>query len=189
MELKRHYRFPAGWKPDYNVSDLKRVSDANPLGLKDPERDEGVVLNPPQIDHFEIRHTGNHEAQNFSEGLVEAGRREGFLTFAQGKITLKCKPEDLNYKILRGPGYYCCHCGKQLQDANFFIKNASGEQTKTTRGMQHVETVHKGAKSPDLGNPAGYRRVSGYECELDAAQHRRFSFAEYRKKRMGRKHG
>ena len=39
-----------------------------------------------------------------------------------------------------------------------------------TVGLQHVRQRHPGAASPDLNNPAGYRRLNGYECELEGEE-------------------
>lgn len=184
MELKRIYRRPDGWEADRNTSDPKRVSAKNPKGLKDPSRDEGVVLNPPPIDHFEVKHTGNHAEQNFSEKMVQAGISEGFATVSRGKLTLHCEPEDLVYTIVRGPGYYCCYCGQAIPDAGAFVKGEDGEESKRTVGMVHVETIHGGKVSPDPSNPSGYRRLNGYECVLDEKLQKRYGFEAYRKKRL-----
>jgi len=184
MELKRIYRFPEGWKPERNVADPSRATARNPLGLRDPSRQLNDVLNPPPVDHFLVKHTGVNPEQNFSEKLIRAGQTEGFLTMSGGRLILHSKPENLQYKILRGPGYYCCHCGKELPDANLFIKDDQGEPTDRTFGMEHVEQVHSGKKSPDSNNPAGYRRVNGYECVLEEGQHKKFNFHEFQKKRL-----
>jgi hypothetical protein len=203
MELKRVYRFPEGWKPDRNERFAVEPTRGNPLGLKDTTKQEGDVLNQPPIDHFIIRHTGTHKEQNFSDRMVQAGLVAGFASIANGELTLKAEPEDLVYKILRGPGYYCCHCGEQLVDANLFVKDPkTGESTEVTRGMVHVDTVHNGEESPDPSNPSGYRRVAGYECELEEGLQQRYSFEEFNRQKMegdsppskakrkkGRKHG
>jgi len=161
MLLKRIYKKPPGWTAKRNVRD----GDGK---LKDPSRPEGELLNPTPIEHFEVRHTGTHPEQNFSTGMVDAGLAEGWMAIAQGKLTLRAKPEDLVYAIKRGPGHYCCHCGEKLPDAAAFVA------PKITAGMQHVAAVHAGKKSPDEGNPAGYLRLNHYECVLAPEQHKKF---------------
>lgn len=184
MQLKRIYRFPEGWKADRNTRDPERVTKRNPYGLKDPSRQEGDVLNPPPVDHFLIQHTGVQAEQNFSQKMIEAGQAAGFLTISKGELIIHAKPEDLTYKILRGPGYYCCHCGEAIVDANLFVKGDDGEPTDRTIGMVHVEEVHGGKESPDSNNPSGYRRVNGVECVLDKEQHKKFNFSEFQKARL-----
>jgi YgiT-type zinc finger domain-containing protein len=184
MELKRIYRFPEGWKADRNTRDPERATKRNPFGLKDPARREGDVLNPPPVDHFQIKHTGVKPEQNFSQKMIEAGQVAGFLTISKGELILHAKPEDLHYTIVRGPGYYCCHCGEQIVDANQFVKDEEGEPTEQTIGMLHVEEAHDGKESPDPNNPSGYRRVHGYETVLEEKQHKKFNLQEFQRKRL-----
>lgn len=114
-------------------------------------------------------HTGTHPEQNFSARLVAQGLAQGWLAIGGGKLTLTTVDPDLEseakleYTIVRGPGLYCCHCAKRLED------DVTGE---LARG--HVAEAHPGAESPDRDNPAGYRRITGYEAVLDAAQHEKY---------------
>jgi len=161
MLLKRHYRFPEGWKADRNL----RGENGK---LKDPSRPEGELLNQPPIDHVEIKHTGISAEQNFSTRFVEAGLAQGFASVGDGKITLRAKPEDLVYTIKRGPGHYCCHCGVALPDASRIVSPG------ITAGMQQVAAMHEGKPSPDAGNPSGYLRLNEYQCVLDFATHEKW---------------
>lgn len=189
MKVTRIYRKPDGWIPDRNVPCELVMIDGRPtsgkaLGLtlaealaagvpfrlKDPSRPAGDCLNVPPIDQVEIGDTATSPEQNFRVGLVEAGLAEGWISIAQGKLTLRAKPEDLVYTIKRGPGHYCCHCGVKLVDAAAFVA------PKITAGMQHVATAHAGKRSPDASNPAGYRRLNHYECVLGEKQHAKFKF-------------
>jgi len=68
--------------------------------------DTGVLLQPPVLDHIEVKHTGAHPEQNLSDTLVMNGLREGWLSITAGVLTLHAKPEDLRYRIVRTPGKY-----------------------------------------------------------------------------------
>jgi hypothetical protein len=184
MELKRIYRFPENWEPIRNEKNSVEPTKRNPLGLRDPSKQEGIVLNPPPTDHFIINHTGTKPEQNFSEGLVQAGITEGFATVSRGELVLHAEPEDLVYEIIRGPGHYCCHCGEPIPDANAFLKDENGEETDQTVGMLHVAEVHGGEKSPDPNNPSGYMRLNGYQCRLSDKLHKKYNFELWQRKRM-----
>lgn len=132
---------------------------------------------PTTVSHLEVKHTGTHAEQNFSERLVNSGVAEGWITLGGGKLTIKAEPENLVYTILRGPGHYCCHCGQPITDAALLVdREPSG--ARIPRGLVHVIEAHGQAKSPDPSNPSGYRKVNGYECVLDAAQHEKFKVKE-----------
>ena len=183
MLLKRHYRFPEGWKADRNVfvdaqgatydlplRDALRLGI--PLKLRDPSKDPGTILNLPPVSHFTVEHTGTHAEQNFTEETVRAWLASGAAQIADGKLTLRTEDgqPDLEYTIKRVPGHYCCHCGAELEDANVVRDGVSG-------GTLHVRTHAvdgKVPKSPDPSNPAGYERLNHYECVLDAKQHEQF---------------
>jgi len=86
MKLKRHFLKPDGW--------VKEV-DA-----------QGLCTNPPPLSHIAVQHTGSTPDQHFSDKLVAAGLSEGWLSIADGVLTLHAQPEDLHYRILRVPGKY-----------------------------------------------------------------------------------
>ena len=67
---------------------------------------KGALIEPPQVDHLEVKHTGIHAAQHFSTRLVAAGIAEGWLTIEGGQLFLKAKPEPLRYTVKRVPGRY-----------------------------------------------------------------------------------
>lgn len=167
MRLKRTYKRVKGWQPVRN----KRDEHGR---LKDRTRPENAILNPPPIDYITVEHTGANPEQNFTEKLVRAGLREGFLSISGNKLTLQAQPEDLKYTIKRHPGYYCCHCGMELPDAGVMETDEDGKETGRTLGLVHVEEQHEGAESPDPSNPSGYQRLDHYECILNAEQHERF---------------
>lgn len=110
--------------------------------------------------HVDIIHTGIQQKQNFSTRLVAAALQEGWMKMKDGKIILKASPEDLVYSIVKEPGYYCCHDGKKLDDANM--------------AKSYVEQNFPEIPSPDPANPLGYMKINHYECVLDKEQHDRY---------------
>lgn len=145
---------------------------------------KGDLVSPPQLEHVEVKHTGTKPEQNFSEGLVVDGVADGLVTLGKGRLVLHVKPEDLFYTIKRGPGYYCCHCGVAIPDANAFV--AVSYLPGVTVGMQHVADAHGKAKSPDPGNPSGYCRLNHYETVLEAKQHEKFRLKRVAPARVGK---
>lgn len=105
----------------------------------------------PQVTGVQVLHAGPR--QNFSPRILERGVAEGWITMGEGRILLRSKPP-VAYRIVRTPGYYCCHCGKGLDDS--------------PAGHAHVDAAHAGKRSPDLSNPAGYRKDNFYACLREA---------------------
>lgn len=89
--------------------------------------------------------------QRFSPRIIAQGIAQNWLSMGDGKITLRTDPP-ATYSIVRGPGYYCVHCGNPMADG--------------PSGAAHVKTDHAGKVSPDPQNPAGFRRDNFYECVL-----------------------
>lgn len=107
-----------------------------------------VTEKVPQVIGVTIKRPdkGRH---NFSPRFLERGMAEGWLMREGNKITLKADNGTLVYTIERTPGYFCCHCKMPLDDG---------------AGKAHVQAAHKGEKSPDPNNPAGYRKDNFYAC-------------------------
>jgi len=112
-----------------------------------------------------VIHTGTHEGQNFAPRYVERAVSEGWMSLSRGTLTIHAAGADLVYKIVRGPGRWCCHCGEKLPD---------DDHPKGELARQHVAEKHAGKKSPDPSNPAGYVLVSGEQCTGDAATHKKY---------------
>ena len=145
MLLKRIYKTPEGWEPIKNL----RGADGK---LADPRKPEGECLNPPPLDHIEVKRVqGPGSRQVFSTRLVDNGIFAGWISLGDGKITLHTRPKPLIYKIVQMPGHYCSHCGER--------------QPGEIEARIHVKTAHPGEKSPDPESPAGYCRINAYICE------------------------
>lgn len=102
----------------------------------------------PRVSGVKILRAGPR--QNLSPRFIEGGVAEGWLSMGKGKVVLHGEDGDVVYRMERIPGYYCCHCGRKLDDG--------------PGGQVHVAAAHKGTKSPDPSNPAGYRRDNFYAC-------------------------
>jgi len=116
---------------------LKRVFDK--------DKSKGLKL-----DHVKV--LTSSEVQKFSTGFVEKQTASGLVSIGDGKITLKTVPP-LSYKIVRGPGMYCCHCDAPLDDR--------------PEALLHLKASHDGLESPDKQNPSGYRVDHFYFCEKE----------------------
>ena len=90
------------------------------------------------------------DRQHFSPNILQMGAAQGWLKQADGKITIGKDANAVTYKVMRGPGYYCCHCRKAMDDG--------------ASARAHIEAEHAGEKSPDQSNPAGYERTHYYDC-------------------------
>ena len=89
--------------------------------------------------------------QDFSEGFVKNALAEGWLSIGRGVITIEAEPVPVQYRIVRGPGHYCCHCGQKLEGQ--------------VEARAHVAELHAGESSPDPQNPSGYADATFYSCE------------------------
>ena len=101
----------------------------------------------PRLRGIQLLHAGPR--QNFSARILERGVAEGWISMGEGKVVLRTIPPTA-YRILRTPGYYCCHCQKALDDG--------------PAGQAHIAAAHPGKASPDASNPAGYRKDNFYAC-------------------------
>lgn len=120
-----------------------------------------------RCDYVDIIHTGVNPEQNFSTRLVAAALKEGWMEMKAGKIIIKAQPEDLVYTIVKDPGYYCCHDGEKMEDANM--------------AKAYIEKNFPGVPSPDKSNPLGYMKINHYACVLDTAQHEKYKVNATRK--------
>lgn len=91
--------------------------------------------------------------QHFSPNILETGQREGWMTVSGNVVTILSDPPVV-YRIVRVPGYYCCHCQRPLDDGGV--------------ARAHLAAEHDGEGSPDPSNPAGYRRDNFYACAREA---------------------
>ena len=112
----------------------------------DPKKPNGGL----DVDHVQVRRLTN--TQKFTQRVLDRGFIEGFMSIGDGKITIKSKPKDVVYNIIRRPGHYCCHDDCLLED----------EQS----AKKYVTDNFAGVESPDSNNPAGYRKDNFYFCEL-----------------------
>lgn len=121
-------------------------------------RDDGELVRDekgePTVIGVRVLTETKNGVQKFTPNLVEGGAAEGWLSVANGKITIHGENGDCVYAIKRPPGYYCCHCQKKLSDG---------------AGQPHVTANHKDVVSLDRRNPSGYRKDNFYYCTKEGA--------------------
>lgn len=59
-----------------------------------------------KFSHLVVERVGPTPRQNFADDFVARHMAEGLITIQDDMLTLRAKPEDLKYKILRHPGRY-----------------------------------------------------------------------------------
>lgn len=132
----------------------------------------------PVCTHVSVKHTGSSLDQNFSSRLVAQAMAEGWMSLSGGQLTVKADPEDLRYDVLRGPGYYCVHDGKEIPVSNL----ARDERLRTGMGRLAAAEAKaylkangfEGVTSPNPAHPSGYEVIDHFECVLDSEQHAKF---------------
>jgi hypothetical protein len=134
--------------------------------------ENGNCTNPPPLDYVSCAHTGIEAEQNFSTRMVAGAVAEGWMKMESGKITLLVHPEPLVYSVKRAPGRYCLHCKEKLPDDNLGVF-----------ARAHMQEKHRGKKSPDASNPAGYEALNYFECVLIAKQHEKYRLRDEQKAR------
>ena len=100
-----------------------------------------------RVMHVEVRHLGLK--QKFSPDLVARGAEEGWITLAEGNITLKTADGPIAFRVVRVPGLYCCHCGVAVHGS--------------AAARAHIAAEHPGQASPDPENPSGYMVTHAYK--------------------------
>lgn len=120
-----------------------------PDGLSEEEAIEQGIK--PELEFSHVEGTFP-KVQKFWDRVITRGVSEGWLSVSKGKFVIKSEPNDIVYKIITKPGYYCCFDNCLME---------SGAQAKA-----HIEANYKDQESPDPSNPAGYRKDDFYTCEL-----------------------
>lgn len=155
MLLKRHYE-PDSLKEwletrdaeiEPKVAGVVRATGMTETQVRNFLRNQYSDANdPPAITHIEVKHCGDR--QNLNQGWVENGIAAGWLSIADGKISIRTDGEPLVFKIKRAPGHYSCFDDSKL----------AGE----AQAKAHV--AQQDAESSDPMWPAGYRHQAYYEC-------------------------
>jgi len=104
--------------------------------------------------------------QRFSQGLVDEAVRDGWMALADGRITVRGVDKTLTYRIVRGPGYYCCYCGEPQPGAPEAKAHVTMhvEAPSNPSWFRRLVGGRKALELPDPQNPSGYRRDNFYEC-------------------------
>lgn len=110
-----------------------------------------VDAKAPVVSHLRVRRITKRWF--LTPDRLEDGAQEGYFSVKDGQLSIKTAEgePDVVYKIVRGPGWYCCHCAKKLSDS--------------VEGAAHVKAEHAGVTSPDDNNPSGWSRDNHYTLE------------------------
>ena len=92
------------------------------------------------------------DIHNFATDFVYENLANGSFSMNRGIISMHTDGDDVKYRVIRGPGYYCCFDDVQL----------SGEDA----AREYVVNNFAGQESPDKNNPSGYRKDSFFHCRL-----------------------
>ena len=103
----------------------------------------------PILTHVEV--IRKSKKQNFTRKFIDKSVESGLMTLTKGSIVLHTVPE-LTYKIIRGPGIFCCFDNERISDQE--------------EARAYVAKNFKGVPSPDSNNPSGYRDDRFYACQL-----------------------
>jgi len=117
------------------------------------KHDDGSLIlekGEPVVDTIKVKRLSKR--QNFTQKFIDNAVREGYATLSKGKVILHTQDGDLEFKILRSPGYFCCHDNKSL----------GGEK----ECRKYVKDNFNDIASPDKNNPSGYRKDNFHACEL-----------------------
>ena len=157
MLLKRHYDPDSlkDWlaKRDAEVGpkvegivEATGMTEAAALKLLNNQYSDAHDL--PAIAHIEVKHVGAR--QNLNQRFLDKGIVQGWLSIADGKITIRTAESDpdLVFTVERVPGHYSCYTGEKLNGQ---------EEAKA-----HV--AQQDGDSPDEQHPAGYEKIAYYEC-------------------------
>ena len=100
---------------------------------------DGTLLDPPQVDHLDVKHTGTSPGQHFSTRLVAAGIAEGWLSIAGSQLTIKTDGEPLVYTVVRVPGKYPCSTERSGYEViNYYdclLNEDQHEQYRVQKGL------------------------------------------------------
>lgn len=128
--------------------EIKRVFKKSKDGELMTDENDNVLLETIKVSRIS-------KIQNFTQKFFDRSIREGFASMSKGLFTLHTVDGDLNYKIIRSPGYYCCFDNEILggeKEARKYVAENFGDEI-----------------SPDKNNPSGYRKDNFHACELQGA--------------------
>lgn len=118
------------------------------------------------ITALQVKHTGLRPAQNFSRRFVEDGVAGGYMVLGEGTLTVKAKPEDLNYAVTRQPGYYCRSTGQRIPISAMAWASPSRDRLACAEAQKWLAS--QGLEATD------YEVTNAYECVLNDKQHAKY---------------
>jgi len=137
---------------------LRKVADQSVVVDRDPM---GRPVSPRPLAGVKVVGDAPDE-HHFSPKFVTNGMAEGWISIIKGTIILHTVDGDVVYRIVRGPGAYCCHCGIKVGEG------PSASRAEVTARSAHAEECCNGTPHPTEW-PDGYEVINHYECRLEVA--------------------
>lgn len=127
------------------------------------------TMNEPICTHVKVIETGVSREQNFSRRMVFAGLSEGWISLSPGTLMMKAEPEDLEYEVVREPGYYCVSSGERIPVSQLAweIFLQSGVGTQSSQEAKAWLASHGKAAND-------YEITMAYECLLREDLHDKY---------------
>lgn len=121
--------------------------------------------------HVLVIETGFTPEQNFSHRLVEEGVSARWIELdAEGRtLTMRAKPEDLVYQVLREPGYYCKSTGEAIPITRIAWDRMRATGVGDLTRREALTWLQRNGKQPH-----DYEVTNAYECVLSAEQHAKY---------------
>lgn len=118
--------------------------------------------------HVEVKHSGRSPEQNFSDRLVDAAVKEGWMVVGEDTLTLKTEAEPLVFALKRKPGYFCKSTGEPIpvSEANWLRFRLANDQRASAEAKAWL--AGKGLPAND------YDITTAYHCVLNAKQHAKY---------------
>lgn len=103
------------------------------------------------VTHVTLLRMSSSGMWNIRPDLFASAIMDGWLAAGDGKVIMKTDKGNVVFNVTATPGRYCCHCKAPL---------GTNEEARV-----HVESYHKGSKSPDSNNLSGWRHIQHYELQ------------------------
>jgi hypothetical protein len=133
--------------------ELKRIYARDAKGELLRRHGEAIVTG------IELRYAGPR--QKFSQEQIDEGLRVGYIVMTGNVIEVRGVNASAKYRVVREPGFYCCHDGARLEGDPRSVDDCRSNASR----KEYVAKNFPGVPSPDAQNPSGYLGTTTFECE------------------------
>lgn len=116
--------------------------------------------------HVLVKHTGASARQNFSHRLVEQALVDGWMQIQGDTLVIRAEPEDLTFRLLRTPGYYCSSSGDRIPVSTLAWSSPQRGVLARREALAWLATNGKAEHD--------YEVTNAYDCVLCEEQHEKF---------------